>query len=120
MRYCPIMVIPSPFLSAFIYSYTSPCINKFYYLNCSTDKRQLLSGSLRQRRLVIGECISRFVGGLFEEVMLQCVIGRYAGLRVVVQHAYDDVLELKIISDRMSSLRQSTSAWTTRLNTEDV
>ena len=53
------------------------------------------------RRRTIGR-VRALVRGPLEEVVLQRVVGRDASLRVAVEHAKDQVLELEIVGERVA------------------
>lgn len=80
----------------------------------------LLEG-LHNRRTRAGavgvEGVRTLVGGALEEVMLQRVVGRDARLRVIVQHAQDEVLELEVVGDGMPRLAKPPTSWSARFHT---
>ena len=64
--------------------------------------------------------VGRLVGRLLEEVVLQAVVRRDARLRVVVQHAPHQVLELEVLRDRVAGLGETPPAGAAGLDADDV
>ena len=64
--------------------------------------------------------VGALVRGLLEEVVLEGIVGRDAGLGVKVQHAQDQVLELEVVGHGVTRLPRPATPWSPRLRPDDV
>ena len=81
------------------------------------------SGRCRRRRhswRVTVQRVSGLIWCLFEEVVLQCVVRRHAWLGVVLEHAWNNVLEAQVVGNLVARLVQTSTAGASSLHAKYV